>query len=396
MPENRTALVVVGGGPAALAAARAYREHGGGGDVLLVADEGRMPYARPPLTKEFLMGRMREDELPLEDDGWADDHGVRLVPARAVWLDAAARAVTLDDGRELRYEQAVLALGAVARRLPVPGTDLAGVLVVRTVTDVRGLLARVRDGDPVIVIGSGFVGCEVASSLRLRGHEVTLVSDEGLPQAARLGDAVGERLRTWLTGDGVRLRLGAGVDTIERVDAHRLRVVAGDGPPLIASAVVMAAGAQPRVELARTAGLALREGGIPADSRLRTSVPGLLAAGDAVHAHNATADRALRVEHWGEALEQGAVAGATAAGHDAKWDTVPGFWSTIGDRTLKHAAWGDGFDEVQVVDHGGGAFTAWYRSADGTPVGVLTHDHDADYDAGRAQIADAATVGADA
>jgi NADPH-dependent 2,4-dienoyl-CoA reductase/sulfur reductase-like enzyme len=118
---------------------------------------------------------------------------------------------------------------------------------------------------------------------------------------------------------------------------------------------------------------------------MRSADSSVLAAGDVAKAQNASAGRALRVEHWGEALRQGEIAGAVAAGAAVAWDDVPGFWSTIGDRTLKYAAWGDGYDDVRLVDHGDGAFTAWY-ARDGACVGVLTHERDEDYDSGRERI----------
>jgi NADPH-dependent 2,4-dienoyl-CoA reductase/sulfur reductase-like enzyme len=122
---------------------------------------------------------------------------------------------------------------------------------------------------------------------------------------------------------------------------------------------------------------------------MRTAAPGLLAVGDACLAENATAGRPLRVEHWGDALGQGAVAGATAAGQETSWGDVPGFWSTIGSRTLKYAAWGDGFDAARLERGDSGAFTVWY-GREGRIVGVLTHDVDEDYERGSKLIAEGA------
>jgi NADPH-dependent 2,4-dienoyl-CoA reductase/sulfur reductase-like enzyme len=151
--------------------------------------------------------------------------------------------------------------------------------------------------------------------------------------------------------------------------------------------VVMPTGVAPRAELAAAAGARRAESGaIAVDAAMRTSRDDLLAAGDVTFAHNAAAERSLRVEHWGDALGQGAVAGRTAAGRDAAWDAVPGFWSTIGTRTLKHAAWGDGFDAVRLDEHADGGFTAWY-GRDGRVVGVLAHRADDDYERGRELIA---------
>jgi 3-phenylpropionate/trans-cinnamate dioxygenase ferredoxin reductase component len=378
-------LLVVGGGPAGLSAARAYRAAGGGGAVAIVADEHRMPYNRPPLTKDFLRGESSEDELPIEDEAWLVEHDVRLVSGRAVALEPGDRSVSLSGGRELRYGSCVLATGAEPTRLPVPGADHPAVRVVRTLDHVRELTARLRAGEPVVVIGSGFIGCEIAASLRRRGHEVTLVSDESEPNIARLDAEPAERIHGWLDEEGVQLRLGAEVEEIVAAADGSLEVRA-DKARARGRIVVMAAGVAPRGELAAAAGLELADdGAVPVTTGMRTAREGLYAAGDVAFAENASAGRRLRVEHWGDALGQGEVAGRSAAGQPAQWDAVPGFWSTIGDHTLKYAAWGDGFEQSRFEDHDNGAFTAWY-GRDGKIVGVLAHDADEDYERGREMI----------
>jgi len=381
-------LLVLGGGPAGLSATWAYREAGGRGAVGIVTDEHRVPYNRPPLTKELLRGEASEDELPIKAERWFVERGVSLVSGRAVGIDPTERIVSLSGGRGLRYRSCVLATGAEPTRLPVPGADHPAVRVIRTLDHVRELTSRLDDGDPVVVIGSGFIGCEIAASLKRRGHEVTLVSGEDEPNAARLGPEAAAEIRRWLESDGVELSLGAQVDEIAagngalEVRAGRVRAQG--------TVIVMAAGVAPRGELAAAAGLDLYEGAVPVNSAMRASHDGLYAAGDVAYAENARAGRRLRVEHWGDALGQGEVAGRSAAGERVQWDAVPGFWSTIGSRVLKHAAWGDGFDRSRLERHGGGAFTAWYAS-DGRIVGVLTHEADDDYERGRSLIADGAS-----
>ncbi len=314
---------------------------------------------------------------------------------RALALDPEARTVGLADGRELRYERCVLATGAEPARLPVAGADDPRVRVLRTRHHLHQLIERLDAGAPVVVIGSGFIGCETAASLRRRGHPVTLVSAEPAPQAVRLGDEVAARLSGWLEAEGVELVTDAEVERIEHGE-HDAEVVAAEpGGGHRAAVVLMAAGMRPRVELARAAGIALEEGAVAADATMRTSAEGLFAAGDVCRAEHAFARRRLRVEHWGDALAQGEIAGRTAAGAPARWEAVPGFWSTIGDRTLKHAAWGDGHAEVELTDHRGGGFTAWYRDAAGRLVGVLTHEADDDYERGRERIAVGAPLGGD-
>jgi 3-phenylpropionate/trans-cinnamate dioxygenase ferredoxin reductase component len=232
-----------------------------------------------------------------------------------------------------------------------------------------------------VVVGSGFIGCEAAASLARRGLAVTLVTVEDLPQGARLGDAVGGRLREWLEDDGVALRLGV---EVEAIDAGR-RVRLGGGSEVEGDLVLVAGGVEPNATIARDAGLAVQAGRVVVDAQMRSSRPGVLAAGDVAFAFNAAAGRHLAVEHWGEALAMGRVAGETAAGREPSWAEVPGFWSTIGARTLKYAAWGDGFDDSRLVDHDNESFTVWYGQG-GVTVGVLTHDADDDYDQGRERI----------
>lgn len=378
-------LLVIGGGPAGLAAARGYRDAGGKGAVAIVSDEHRMPYNRPPLTKELLRGEIGEGELAIEEERWLADRRVALISGRAVSLAHDARRVVLSGGRALVYRRCVLATGAEPVRLPLPGADDPAVIVVRALEHVRELLQRLpAAGGEVIVIGSGFIGCEIAASLRRRGIAVTLVSDEAVPNESRLGAEAGAQIAGWLRDEGVHLRLGVEVQRLER-DGRRLhvRTPAADH---VAELVVMATGVAPRSELLSGSGIALAGGAIPTDSSMRTELSDLLACGDVCMAHNAAARRSLRVEHWGDALTQGAVAGRTAAGGRSQWDQVPGFWSTIGDRTLKYAAWGDGHDQTRFERLGGVGFAAWY-GREGRLVGVLTHRADELYERGRRMIA---------
>ncbi len=381
-------LLVLGGGPAGLSAARGYRGAGGTGPVAIVTDEHRMPYRRPPLTKDLLRGESTEADLPLEDEAWLGANAVDLISGRAATLDAEARSVTLSGGRRLQYRRCVIATGAEPTRLDVPGADDPAVRVVRALDHVRELQRRLNGNAAVVVIGSGFIGCEIASSLRIRGHPVSLVSDEPQPNAARLGEPAGALIAGWLERQGVELHLDSAVRRIERT-GDELEVIA-DGASARGRVVVMATGVAPRGELAAAAGIELDGGAVPVDASMRSVDPGVLAAGDVCKAQNASAGRPLRVEHWGDALRQGEIAGAVAAGAAVAWDEVPGFWSTIGDRTLKYAAWGDGHDGSRIDRHPDGGFSVWY-GRDGRLVGVLTHRADADYEHAQGLIREGAS-----
>jgi len=376
-------LVIVGGGPAGLATARAYRETGGEARVILLTSEPYAPYNRPPLTKEYLRGESSREDLPIESEDWYEETGVDLKPLTTVaGLDRERQFVTTNEGEELRYDACVLATGSEPIRLPIPGGDDPEILTMRTVENSTRLQERVGRGDRAIVVGSGFIGCEAAASLSLRGAEVTLISLEESPQRERLGSKVGERIEGWLRSYDVDLRLGSSLEGIQRVDdGYELSIENGD--TIFAGTVLFGTGIAPRTGLAEKAGLQV-EGGVLTDSSMRTSAPGIFAVGDIARAYNESAGRHLSVEHWGDALEHGRIAGTVISGGEAAWSMAPGFWSTIGDKTLKYWAWGDGWDE-QIFEDKGEAFTVWYGKA-GTLVGVLSHGTDEDYDRGRGLI----------
>ena len=376
-------LVIVGGGPAGLATARAYRETGGEARVTLLTSEPHAPYNRPPLTKEYLRGESSREDLPIESEDWYEETGVDLKPLTTVaGLDRERQFMTTNEGEELRYDACVLATGSEPIRLPIPGGNDPEILTMRTVENSTRLQERVGRGDRAIVVGSGFIGCEAAASLSLRGAEVTLISLEESPQRERLGSKVGERIEGWLRSYDVDLRLGSSLEGIQRVDdGYELSIENGD--TISAGTVLFGTGIVPRTGLAEKAGLQV-EGGVLTDSSMRTSAPEIFAVGDIARAYNESAGRHLSVEHWGDALEHGRIAGTVISGGEAAWSMAPGFWSTIGDKTLKYWAWGDGWDE-QIFEDKGEAFTVWYGKA-GTLVGVLSHGTDEDYDRGRGLI----------
>ncbi|GAA4552848.1 NAD(P)/FAD-dependent oxidoreductase [Pseudonocardia xishanensis] len=377
-------LLVIGGGPAALAAATAYRDHGGEGSVVLASADSAAPYARPPLSKDFLRGESEAADAELTSAMTYTERGLTLLLRREVTaLDPAAR-----TAGDVTFTTCVLATGARPLRIPVPGADDPAVLTLRSLEDAQRLRSAALGARTAVVVGSGFIGCEAAVSLARRGLTVTVVATEELPQLARLGPEVGERLAAWLEEDGVALRGGASVEEI--VGGRRVRL--GDGTTLDTDLVLMATGVEPAADLAERAGLAVENGRVVVDAHMRTSVPHVLAAGDVAFAENRAAGRHLAVEHWGEAEGMGAIAGATAAGADAVWDTVPGFWSVIGDHTLQYKAWGDGYDRAHLVDHGDGAFTVWYADDRGRTVGVAAHGADEDYERGDALIRAGAPV----
>ncbi|MGI8591740.1 MAG: NAD(P)/FAD-dependent oxidoreductase [Nakamurella sp.] len=387
MPDAAiAALVIIGGGPTAHAALKAYRKADSAGRVVMVSEDSVTPYNRPPLSKDFLRGESDEDVLPLESAEFYSDNRTELLLADSVTaLDPRSRTVTTRYGTEIRYEQCILATGCEPASLDVPGGNTA--LRLRWLDQARRLRDAAQTARSAVVIGSGFIGCEAAASLAHRGIAVTMVSTEPLPQLHRLGPAAAELITGWLEGAGVRIHHGVQVTDIGNGRIVRL----SDGTVLSADLLLSAVGATPRTELAEAAGAHLRQGRVAVDEAMHSSVANLLAAGDVAMAYNTGAARHLTVEHWGEAERMGEIAGITAAGGQAQWSDVPGFWSEIGDHTLKYAAWGDGFDEAIPVHHDDGGLTVWYVKND-VVVGVLTSRADDDYDRGQTLISAGAPV----
>ena len=375
-------IVIVGGGPAASSCAKSYREHGGREPVTILGDEPDPPYRRPPLTKELLRGEAERGELPLEEPGFYERHGIELrTGVEVTAIDAGSRTVTTAAGETTRFGACVIASGSRPAHPDVPGMDLPAVRTVRCIADSEQLREDAGDGIRALVIGSGFIGCEAAISLTHRGAAVVLATMEPLPQEERLGDEVATRIVGWLEQAGVELITDLELGSIEP-DGDG--VIAHLGERTAAADVVVAAlGIDRNTELAAEAGIELEGDCIPTDERMRTRAEGILAAGDVAMAYNPAAGRRLSVEHWGEALRHGEVAGAVLAGdQDECWSNAPGFWSGLGGRTIKEVGWGDGFDRVELTDHGSEAFTARYVR-DGEFVAVLTHEADGEYERGR-------------
>ena len=230
-----------------------------------------------------------------------------------------------------------------------------------------------------VVIGSGFIGCEAAASLALRGMPVTLVAPEPLPQETRLGTEAAERLRDLVTEAGARHVGGVAVEEI--TDAG---VRLDNGVTIDCDLMLAATGVEPQSRIAAEAGLQIRDSRIVVGSDMATATPAVYAAGDVALAYHEVAGRPLAIEHWQDATDQGAIAGSCAAGQHTKWDGVPGFWTSIGDATVKYHAWGDGYERSRMLSHPDG-FTVWYESGDAA-VGVLTYNADDDYDLGERLI----------
>ena len=325
-------LVIAGGGLTAARAVKAYRAAGGEGRVALIAREDTLPYHRPPLSKRFLRGET--DETPhVEDEAFYREHDVDVRLSTSVdGVDTSERTVTAGEA-SLGYAKLLLATGSTPRRLSVPGAELPGVHTLRTIHDSAAIRADARDARRAVVVGAGFIGMEVAASLRQLGVGVTLIH-----LGSGLFDQFGSER---LSADLVALYRERGIELLleEEVasfagDGRLATVETKGGRRVDADLAVVGIGVVPNVAFLEHSGLEL-ENGVVVDERLATSAEGVWAAGDIANFHDPLFDRRRRIEHWSNANYQGELVGRILAGEDARYDTVSSFFSEIFGTTLK-------------------------------------------------------------
>jgi len=375
--DRSVEILLVGGGVASVRCARSLRRHGFDGSVLLVGDEGRPPYNRPPLSKELLRDDLPDDLLAAEPSTWYARRSVELLTdALVASIDPDARRATFADGATVSFEHCLLATGAEPRRLSIPGADRA--MMLRTATDarrIRSAATRASPGAPVVVIGGGFIGLEVASALAALGLHPTVVELASSLWSGTLGN----RLAAWaaerLGAIGIDLRLGSAVtrivDGAAWVDEERLP----------AAFVVAGIGVAPRDDLAVQAGLACADG-ILVGADQRTSDVSVWAAGDVARVDG------RRVEHWHAAREAGERAALSMVGLDVP--TPPPAWvfSEIGGTMVDIIGAVDGWDEERWLDEG--RLLAYLAS--GRLVGLASIGNALSADAGRRLLAAGAAL----
>ncbi len=340
-------VVIVGGGLAGATAAFALREQGFGGQVTLVGAEVAVPYERPPLSKGYLRGEEPIEKAQVKPESHYESEGIELWRGRrAVTLDPHARWVNLDDGTTLDYDALLIATGAAPRSLGAAQAYLDGVLYLRTVEDADALREAAASARSVAVIGGGWIGSEVAASLRQMGSEVTLISNLPRPLERVLGPEVAEVYRDLHESNGVRLVYGhvAGLDGDRRVSS----VVLSDGQRVAADLVVVGVGVMPRIPLAIRAGLETTGGAIAVDEHLRTSVPGIYAAGDVAAAWHPRFGRHIRVEHWDNAIHQGRTAALNILGAREVFARTPYFFSDQFDLGMEYRGYAPAWEQVIV------------------------------------------------
>lgn len=342
-PRNPDSVVIIGSGAAGAACTDMLRNKGYGGPITLVGDEEPGPVDRPNLSKDYLAGTAPEDWIPLRSREYYESIHVEMITRDpAARIDPGAREATLRSGRVLRYGALLLATGAEPRSLSIEGAGLPHVRRLRTLADSKAIITLAQRAKRCVVIGSSFIGLEVAASLRHRGLEVTVVSSDPVPLAKVLGSELGRWIQDLHEQNGVRFLLGATPRAI-RED----RVELSDGQSIDAELVVLGVGVSPRTALAEGCGLTV-DNGVIVDDNLRTSASDIYAAGDIARYPDPFSGERVRIEHWVLAERQGQAVARAMLGIGHAFRDVPFFWSQHYDATISYVGHASSWDGIEI------------------------------------------------
>jgi NADPH-dependent 2,4-dienoyl-CoA reductase/sulfur reductase-like enzyme len=340
-------LVIVGGGLASARAIKSFRESGGEGSIALISRDSTLPYHRPPLSKKFLRGETDEEPL-VEDEEFYRDHGVEVMLETSVEsVDTSGRAVELDS-RRLEYGQLLLATGAWPRTLPVPGADLDGVFTLRTVGNSKAIREAAEASSRAVIVGAGFIGMEVAASLRQIGKDVSLVH-LGRWLFDQLGvEQLSDELAALYDDNGVELVLGNEVEAFHG-NGSLEKVTTKNGREVEADLAVVGVGVAPVTDFLEGSGIEV-DNGIVVDQQFRANAPDVYAAGDVANFFDPLFERQRRIEHWSNANYQGTEVGKVLARAEGGYDRVSEFFTEVFGITIK--VFGDAQRDAEVAVHG--------------------------------------------
>jgi 3-phenylpropionate/trans-cinnamate dioxygenase ferredoxin reductase subunit len=388
-------IVIVGGGLAAGTAVTELRSQGYDGPVVVFAEEAHAPYERPPLSKDYLMGKAEAADAFVQDDDWYAAHDVDLrTGTKVTAVDTGARTVTAGD-ETLTYDTLLLATGSRARHLAMADGSGVPVHYLRTLDDSTALREHLGPDTRLAIIGGGWIGLEVAAAARTAGASVVLLESLDLPLVRVLGPEVAQVFAALHREHDVDLRTGVEVTGIEKT-ADGARITLRGGDTVDCDRLVVGVGVEPAVELAEGSGLTV-DNGIRVDAELRTSDPHVYAAGDVANVDHPVLGHPLRVEHWDTAKKHGAVAAANLVGGNKQADDLPYFFTDQYDLGMEYVGnpGPEGYDDVVLRgDVPGLNFTAWWLRGALVVAGMQVNDWDAIGDVRRlvGQHVDVATL----
>jgi 3-phenylpropionate/trans-cinnamate dioxygenase ferredoxin reductase component len=344
----RPSFVIVGGNLTGGAAATTLRGEGFDGRIVLIGLEPDPPYERPPLSKGYLRGEETAQTALLHPEAWYAENDVELrLSTRAVRVDPADRNVHLEGSERVPFDAVLVATGGTNRHLAVPGRDLEGIHELRTFADADAIRAEARPGRKAVLVGAGFIGCEVAASLRALGVEVEVVEIFETTLFRVLGAEVGRVFEAIHRDHGVRFHFQEVVDRFEGPGGRVGAVVTDRGTRIECDLVVVGVGIEPATGLVDESEV-LVENGLVVDEFCRTNVPGVFAAGDVANHYHPVFGRRIRVEHWDNALKQGAAAARNMLSREVPFDDPHWFWSDQYEHNLQSMGFTTRWDDLVV------------------------------------------------
>jgi 3-phenylpropionate/trans-cinnamate dioxygenase ferredoxin reductase subunit len=390
--ERRVDFLLIGGGMASAHCATELRKRGAEGSILLVGREPEPPYERPPLSKEYLRGEAERADAHVNPASWYEENGVELRTAtNAMALDVEARTAKLQGGEEVGFDKALIATGAMVNILRVEGAENEGVHYLRAFGNSDAIRADAESAEHVVLVGGSYIGAEVAASLAARGASCTIVTMEDTVLSRTFGESAGRWFHELLESKGVTIHGGEELEAYEG-DGRVRSVLTKSGLAIECDAVVVGAGVRPDTMLAERAGLETSNG-VACDSRLRTSAPGIYAAGDCCSYESVVHGRRLRVEHWDVAMQQGMHAARNMLGAEEDYAVVPYFFSDLADwASLEYVGPAHEWDEeIWRGDRDAGEFSVWYLKG-GRVAGCLSVGRSEDLAEARRMLADGVDV----
>jgi 3-phenylpropionate/trans-cinnamate dioxygenase ferredoxin reductase subunit len=340
-------IVIVGASLAGASAAATLRQEGFDGDVMVIGAESQFPYERPALSKQYLRGELAFEKMLVRPAAFYEQNRIEtLLGVRATRIEPGHRTVELQNGRRIHYDKLLLATGVRNRRPAIPGLNLPGVLALRSVTDGDALRDEIRPGRRAVVIGMGFIGCEVAASLRHQGVEVTGVDPSPTPLFRVLGQELGGVIAAIHQEHGVETVFGDSVAAFEG-DRRVRRVLTSRGRSIECDFAVVGVGVEPEVDFIVGSGIET-ENGVLVDEHCRSTIEGIYAAGDVANHYHRLFQRRIRVEHWQNAMQQGAAAARSMLGKRESYEPVHWFWSDQYDINLQYAGLHQRGDRIVV------------------------------------------------
>lgn len=376
-------VLIIGGGQAGFQVALSLRDGGYESAIHILCEEAVLPYQRPPLSKAYLMGKMKADNLSFRPEAFFETQNIKLHKGViAEHIDPAKKVVRTAGGEHFKYEHLVIATGTRVRKLPVEGAQLGGVHYLRSMADSDAIAGEFDQAQNVVVIGGGFIGLEVAAVSAGLGKKATVIEAADRLMARAVTPPVSEYFSKLHSEGGVEVLLNSAVQSLAGENGKVTQVICADGRAIDADLVVIGIGVVPNSEIAEAAGIACPNG-IEVDAHGRSSVPDIYSAGDCACHLSPFSNEMERLESVQNAIDQARTVAATILGQDVPYHSVPWFWSDQFDVKLQMVGFSKGYDAYAIRgDQASGKFSLFYFKGDKL-IGVDSMSRPADHMAGR-------------